>query len=301
MTNQPLMGESFDIEEGRATEGGTFSLTAVVSSLKKFGDRVLRFYNARSPAMKVLMVLACCAGLTFEIWFLIHYQLLIEKMVEASDVLYTWGFKGALLLFIVVFVISFPPCVGFNFCGIFIGMTYGWKGWPLLASASVLGSTCAFIPFKYILRRRAIEMMEQSENLKVFMDVMNDDDASYWENLLVLVCLRLSPLPYSFSNGAMGAIPGISVSSFAFASAITSPKLLLQLFTGIQLKMIADHRNNGLAKFIKFVSIAIATIAFTAATYIIFSKMKAKMIERHRFNGGAIGLQSEDENQEAST
>ncbi|QPG76364.1 hypothetical protein FOA43_003752 [Brettanomyces nanus] len=203
-------------------------------------------------------------------------------MAEFSSTWNAWGWKGWMASFMMVVLISFPPLTGFNICSIFIGMVYGLKGWPLLASATVVGSACAFAPFKYVLRKRAIQLMNYSENLKLFMDVFNDEDSSYWENLLVLVLLRMSPLPYSLSNGAIAAIPGISVSNFALATAITTPKLLLQLLVGIQLKGLNDNKTTGLSKVLNFLGVILASGSFTAVTFIIFSKMKARIQKKNR-------------------
>lgn len=56
----------------------------------------------------------------------------------------------------------------------------------------------------------------------------------------LLVLVRLSPLPYSLSNGALALIPGISYKSFTLATMAASPKLLLSIFIGDRLSAIAS-------------------------------------------------------------
>ncbi len=257
----------------------------ILGSFQHANDRFQRWFDRFSISAKVGIIIGSGIVVLLQIWALVNYQLIIDKMVELSDHWRLWGFKGIVLLFLIVFAISFPPCVGFNMCSVFAGMVYGFSGWPLLALAAVSGSTASFALFKYLLGTIADEMMEHSDNLKLFADVLTDPDATFAQNLLVLTLLRFSPLPYSFSNGAMGAIPGIPVVSFAIASAISSPKYFLQLFVGTQLRDIGNGNTSASTKIAKFTSILIATGAFAAASYLIFSRMKAKAVEQQRLGG----------------
>ncbi|ODV95267.1 hypothetical protein PACTADRAFT_75776 [Pachysolen tannophilus NRRL Y-2460] len=181
---------------------------------------------------------------------------------------------GKILMFVLIFGVSFPPLIGFSALSALTGMIWGISGgWPVLAAASITGSMFSFILFRYVLKERAVELMEKSRKFEAFTMILND------KNALWLLCLiRLCPLPYSLSNGALAAVPGISVPTFVGASVLTSPKLLIHLFIGSKIADLGESQDfaTGL---VDFASILITATAFSLTTYIIYIKMREKMQE----------------------
>ena len=51
--------------------------------------------------------------------------------------------------------------------------------------------------------------------------------------------IRLCPLPYSISNGAISTFPTVQPQMYALATAIVTPKLLIHIFIGSRLAAIA--------------------------------------------------------------
>ena len=103
------------------------------------------------------------------------------------------------------------------------------------------------------------------------------------DGLKLLIMIRMCPLPYSISNGAIATFPTVHWSAYALATAIVSPKLMLHIFIGAQLAQIADSggKMDLKTKALSYVSIAIGGIAGVATGWFMYKKTKerAKQLE----------------------
>jgi hypothetical protein len=101
------------------------------------------------------------------------------------------------------------------------------------------------------------------------------------DGIKLLMMIRLCPLPYSLSNGAISTIPTVQWPQFMAATAAASPKLLLHVFVGSQLGRIADSgdKMDAKTKAISYLSIAIGMLAGIATGYIMYTKTKARALE----------------------
>jgi hypothetical protein len=90
--------------------------------------------------------------------------------------------------------------------------------------------------------------------------------------------IRLCPLPYSFSNGAISTIPTVTWQNYMLATACITPKLLLHIFVGRQIGLLAEEGNkmDFKTKMISYLSIAIGMAAGIATGYFIYVKTKAR-------------------------
>lgn len=59
------------------------------------------------------------------------------------------------------------------------------------------------------------------------------------DGLKLLIMIRLCPLPYSISNGAISTFPTVEPLMFAIATAAATPRLLIAVFIGSRLAVIA--------------------------------------------------------------
>ncbi|KAK5243585.1 Tlg2-vesicle protein, partial [Cryomyces antarcticus] len=93
--------------------------------------------------------------------------------------------------------------------------------------------------------------------------------------------IRLCPLPYSLSNGAIATFPTVHWLSFMLATAIASPKLLLHVFVGSRLGAIAKSgdKMDAKTKAISYLSIVIGLIAGVATGWIMYRKTTARAQE----------------------
>lgn len=58
------------------------------------------------------------------------------------------------------------------------------------------------------------------------------------DGLRLLVLIRLCPLPYSLCNGAVSTVPTVGPLAYGAATALASPKLLIQVFVGSRLRVL---------------------------------------------------------------
>jgi hypothetical protein len=98
------------------------------------------------------------------------------------------------------------------------------------------------------------------------------------DGLKLLVMIRMCPLPYSLSNGAVATFPTVHWASYALATAIVSPKLMLHIFIGSQLEKIAESggKMDAKTKAISYLSIAIGAIAGVATGWFMYKKTKER-------------------------
>lgn len=60
------------------------------------------------------------------------------------------------------------------------------------------------------------------------------------DGIKLLCMIRLCPLPYSISNGAMSTFPTVTPLNFMVATAVATPKLLIHIFIGAKLAELAE-------------------------------------------------------------
>lgn len=267
------------------------SLSSLPSIFISYSKKFLAWYKELTLVKKILFSCFIIFEAVSDILLLVYYQDIINYLAKLSDKWYDSGFKGSLLMFSLIFCVSFPPLIGFLPLCMIAGMIYGLSGFTLIAPASIIGSTASFTIFKYLLTDYSIRLIEGNKNLELFVGVLNDDSETFLQGLIILILLKLSPLPYSFTNGALGCIPGIPVFKFFLACLISSPKLFVQLFVGSQLKKIGDVDRNGINKWLDFLSIGIAGLSFSLVTYILYKRMLRK-VELMNANSG-INLEDE--------
>lgn len=103
------------------------------------------------------------------------------------------------------------------------------------------------------------------------------------DGLKLLIMIRLCPLPYSLSNGAISTFPTITPLQFALANLIASPKLLIGLFIGSQLGGLAEDgaKMDTRTKVVSWISIIMGIcIAFGTGWFMyVQTQARAKELE----------------------
>lgn len=179
---------------------------------------------------------------------------------------------GWLVLWWMTFFVSFPPMIGYSTCVTVAGFVWGMYGWFIVASATVIGSTASFIVSRTVLRKYVSRLAERNKRFAALSLVLKHD------GIKLLIMIRLCPLPYSFSNGAISTIPTVTWQNYMLATAAITPKLLLHIFVGRQIGLLAEEGNkmDFKTKMISYLSIAIGMTAGIATGYFIYVKTKAR-------------------------
>lgn len=106
--------------------------------------------------------------------------------------------------------------------------------WLIYASATIVGSTCSFLVSRTILSKFVHRLVANDKRFAALTLTLKHDG-------LKLICMiRLCPLPYSLSNGAMSTFPTVHPLMYALATTLVSPKLLIHVFIGSRLGVIAE-------------------------------------------------------------
>jgi uncharacterized membrane protein YdjX (TVP38/TMEM64 family) len=185
---------------------------------------------------------------------------------------------GWTILWAITFLTAFPPVIGYSTCGTTAGFVYGvWEGWFILATATVAGSFCSFIVSRTVLRKWVERWVANDKRFAAFSLILKHD------GLKLLCMIRLCPLPYSLSNGAMSTFPTVHPAMYALATAMISPKLFIHVFIGSRLAVIARTREKMTMtdRLVNYSSIAIgATVGILTGLYIYRQTMaRAKELE----------------------
>lgn len=187
-----------------------------------------------SVAQQGLAALAGAISITLLVLFLVYSHRIFAWLAPVAE-----GWRalpgGWLIVFVMTCATAFPPMIGYSTCLTIAGFVYGFPGgWPIVAAATVLGSTAAFAASRTVLSRYVHRLVGADKRFVALGQVLRHD------GLWVLVGLRFCPLPFSLSNGFLATIPSISPFGFALATALASPKLLIHVFVGSRLARLAE-------------------------------------------------------------
>ena len=179
---------------------------------------------------------------------------------------------GWLILWALTFFVAFPPMIGYSTCVTVAGFVFGMKGWFIIASATVVGSTASFVVSRTLLRGFVGRLTEKNKRFAALSLVLKHD------GLKLLIMIRLCPLPFSLSNGAISTIPTVTWVNFAIATACASPKLLLHIFVGSRLGDLAENgdKMDTKTKIVSYISIVFGIVAGILTGYFVYVRTRAR-------------------------
>ena len=238
---------------------------------ERWNNHAVRAWKRLTPLQRVgalvLGLMLSVGGLLF----LIYHQRVFHWLAPVAE---TWrGMPaGWLLLWAMTFAVAFPPMIGYATCVTTAGFVFGMPGFFIVATATVAGSVCAFLASRTALKQLVARLTERNREFAALSLVLKHD------GLKLLVMIRLCPLPYSLSNGAVSTIPTVSPRHFALASALATPKLLVGVFIGSRLGDLAANGDtmDARTKAISYISILIGTLAGLATGYLVYTRTHAR-------------------------
>ncbi|UKZ77148.1 hypothetical protein TrVFT333_004867 [Trichoderma virens FT-333] len=186
---------------------------------------------------------------------------------------------GWLIAFMLIFVTSVPPIVGYSTANTIAGFVYGFPmGWPIAASACIIGSLTAFMACRTVLSGHVNKLIGNDHRFVALGQVLRRD------GILYLTGIRFCPLPFSLSNGFLATIPSISPLSFVISTALSTPKLLIHIFIGSRLAIIAEQGDAMpfRDKIVNYTGMIIGGAIGAAAGYIIYRRTMARADELAR-------------------
>jgi uncharacterized membrane protein YdjX (TVP38/TMEM64 family) len=247
----------------------------LINSTEKMSRKVFKIWGN----MNLLQRILACVGLvilgTLGILFLIFNERIFDWLEPAAE---RWKHTtgGWTILWALAFLTAFPPVIGYSTCGTTAGFVYGvWEGWLILATATIAGSFCSFIVSRTILRKYVERWVANDKRFAAFSLILKHD------GLKLLALIRLCPLPYSLSNGAISTFPTVSPAMYAAATAIVTPKLFVHVFIGSRLAVIARTHEKMTAgdRAINYGSIALGATVGALTGFYIYQRTMARARE----------------------
>jgi uncharacterized membrane protein YdjX (TVP38/TMEM64 family) len=246
----------------------------ILLSADKVQRKIISTFRKLSLFYRILVILAALTSLTLGILFLIFNERIFGMLAPAAakwrDIRGGW-----MILWALTFISAFPPLIGYSSTVTIAGFVYGFpNGWFVVSTATVAGSLCSFLASRTVLSSYVHRLVGQDKRFEALALTLKHD------GLKILCMIRFCPLPYSLSNAAMSTFPTVHPLSFALATLIASPKLLIHVFIGSRLANLAsDQKMDASTKAINYASIIIGGMLGVAVGYIIYQRTIARAKE----------------------
>jgi uncharacterized membrane protein YdjX (TVP38/TMEM64 family) len=245
-----------------------------------------RLFKQLNPIQKVLIVVVLLALNIVTVVALVYSERIYEWMAPRAEDLKNSPVT-AILLWTFTFLSAFPPMIGYSTCVTLAGFIFGMKGWFIASTANVIGSTTSFVVCRRYLSNWSQRLAAQDTRIAAFTLVVQHD------GFPLLCAIRLCPLPYALSNCALSTIQSIQPIPFALATAAATPKLLLHVFVGSRLAILAQNavKDESEAmdpgsKAANFLGIAASVIIGAATGWIIYRRTVARARQLETENHG---------------
>ncbi|KAI1821257.1 hypothetical protein F4861DRAFT_480126 [Xylaria intraflava] len=230
-------------------------------------NKLLKLGYSMTPLQRLLATVIGLVGLALLIVFLVFSHRIFMALHPVAE-----GWRklpgGWALLFLLSALSAFPPLIGYSTTITIAGFIFGFPGgWPIVAAATVAGSTAAFFASRTILSSYVQRLVGEDRRFVALGQVLRHD------GLLVLIAIRLCPLPFSLSNGFLATIPSVSPGRFALATAIATPKLLIHVFIGDRLAQLAENDDMPLStRIVNYLSIAFGLVVGVTVGWVVYQR-----------------------------
>ncbi|KAI4127391.1 MAG: hypothetical protein LQ338_003222 [Usnochroma carphineum] len=273
----------------------------VFTKLDRLGRATLRKFSPLQLALaSVLGLLALIATILFFIYHEKFFSWLEPTAVKWKNLRGGWC-----ILWAMTFMTAFPPIVGYSTCFTLAGFVYGLpEGWLIISTATVAGSTCSFFTSRTIFSGFVHRLVANDKRFEAFSSVLRRD------GLKLLIMIRLCPLPYSISNGAISTFPTVTPQMFVIATSVMTLKLTIPIFIGTRLAAIAKsgEKMDASTKAINWISIVGGVILGLVTGWLIYKRTVARARELEseeqtgsRQPGQRAGEFSDDPDEHAAT
>ncbi|KAF4781656.1 hypothetical protein HER10_EVM0001598 [Colletotrichum scovillei] len=279
---------------GRGGQSGSRRTTALsgvnraVRSAVKAGNRLWSMYLGLSPVQRVAVAAFLLVVNVLGLLFLIYSHAIFKWLAPVSQKWRALPF-GWLIIWAFTFMTAFPPMIGYSTAISVSGFVYGFPlGYPIVATATVAGSLTAFYTSRGIFSGYVHKLVGQDHRFIALGQVLRKDGIG------MLTAVRFCPLPYSLSNGFLSTIPSIKPWMFAVSTALASPKLLVHVFIGSRLALIAEKGDEMTAggKAINYISMILGGLVGLVVGWLIYQRTMARAaelaLEQAETEGGVV-------------
>uniref|UniRef100_A0A7S4B033 VTT domain-containing protein n=1 Tax=Chrysotila carterae TaxID=13221 RepID=A0A7S4B033_CHRCT len=179
----------------------------------------------------------------------VHDLVSLEQLASYVE---WFGPMGPPLYSLLLVISGFVPLPGFGVLILAAGFLFGFPlGIAIVYPSAVLGSCLAFKVGRSLPERYRQRLP------KVLLDLQG---AVHQGGFTVLLLLRLTPMPFAFSNLFLGSIRGIPFMRYACATALGFLRLSANVFLGSQMARAAEGQGSTMERAIGIGG----TVAFVA-------------------------------------
>ncbi|KAK7417187.1 Tlg2-vesicle protein [Neonectria magnoliae] len=262
----------------------------IVASAQLLGEQVLKMYLRLTLLQRLLAAVGFVAAAVFGILALVYSHAFFAWLTPYAK---SWRDMpaGWLIIFCMIFVTSFPPVVGYSSAATISGFVYGFPwGWPVVSAGCTLGALGAFMASRTILSSYVDRMVGKDHRFVALGQVLRQEGIWY------LTAIRFCPLPFSLSNGFLATIPSVTPLAFTLSTAFSSPKLLVHVFIGSRLALLAEKGDSMSAgdKAINYLSMAIGGAVGLTVGLIIYRRTMARAAELARIDAHGTAAEEGD-------
>lgn len=259
-----------------------------INNAERIQRRLIKFYQNLSTLQRVLVVAFLVVDLVLLILFFIYNEK-IFGLLKPYAVSWKRATGGWTILWGLTFLTAFPPILGYSTCATLAGFVYGvGEGWLILASATIIGSTCSLLVSRSVLRNYVESLVADDKRFAALALTLKHD------GLKLLCMIRLCPLPYSLSNGAISTFPTVHPLMYALATALVSPKLLIHVFIGSRLGAIGENGGQMSvgAKAVNWIGIIVGGLVGASTGWYIYQRTMARARQLEAEEHDSVGHQT---------
>ncbi|CAO3634786.1 unnamed protein product [Cunninghamella blakesleeana] len=151
--------------------------------------------------------------------------------LEMKTTPYSW-----IAMMLILIITSIPPLLGFTFTATLTGFIYGVpNGFPIVISGAFFG---AMICFHLIRRYNFAKYIKLSTSKQEKYHAIQD--AIEQGGFKIMLLIRLSPIPWPFTNMLLSLLPTVTTQQFTMTALLSSFKLCLEVWVGSQLADISN-------------------------------------------------------------
>ncbi|KAI1082885.1 hypothetical protein F5B20DRAFT_488454 [Whalleya microplaca] len=268
----------------------------IVSTSLGVLNKIVQLFRSLTPLQRALAVAGLVAVNVLLVVFLVYSHRIFAALGPVAQ-----GWRalpgGWALVALMTMATAFPPMIGYSTCVTVAGFVYGFPGgWPVVAGATVVGSTGAFVASRTVLSGYVHALVGGDRRFVALGQVLRHD------GLPVLAAIRFCPLPFSLSNGFLATIPSVSPLSFAVATALATPKLLVHVFIGSRLALLAESGDDMSVgdRAVNYLSMILGSLVGMGVGLFIYRRTmaRAKELAREEAAGNGVALSSGDDDGE---
>ncbi|KAK0656737.1 hypothetical protein B0T16DRAFT_315487 [Cercophora newfieldiana] len=249
--------------------------TRLLRGAVSLGQQTVRLFNSLSPAYQLLVLVGGIVAFVLGVLALVYSHRIFAWLGPIAK---TWRELpgGWILVWLLTFMCAFPPMIGYSTAVTISGFVFGFPwGWPIVATATVAGSTAAFFTSRGVFSGYVHRLVGKDHRFVALGQVLRRD------GLGVLAMIRFCPLPYSLSNGFLATVPSIRPWGFAAATACATPKLAVHVFIGSRLALLAESgdKMSGGDRAINYASMAFGGLLGFVVGLVIYRRTVARAAE----------------------